>query len=91
FSNIPVEEMLSKAYARRRAELIDPQRAAESVDAGQLPTHGGDTTYLCAVDAAGNVVSLIQSNFANFGAAGSSRSIGHTQTPSSRTSGRCRP
>src|SRR4029077_7903998 len=31
------------------------------------PTHGGDTTYLCAADAAGNVVSLIQSNFANFG------------------------
>jgi len=67
FSNIPVEEMLSKAYARRRAELIDPQRAAESVDAGPLPAHGGDTTYLGAVDAAGNIVSLIQSNFANFG------------------------
>jgi gamma-glutamyltranspeptidase/glutathione hydrolase len=66
-SNVPVEAMLSKAYARRRAGLIDPGRAAESADAGQLPTHGGDTTYLCAVDAAGNIVSLIQSNFANFG------------------------
>jgi len=67
FSNVPVATMLSKAYARRRAELIDPRRAAESVDAGQLPTHGGDTTYLCVADAAGNIVSLIQSNFANFG------------------------
>jgi len=67
FSNVPVEAMLSKAYARQRAGLINPRRAAESVDAGQLPTHGGDTTYLCAVDAAGNIVSLIQSNFANFG------------------------
>jgi gamma-glutamyltranspeptidase/glutathione hydrolase len=67
FSKVPVETMLSKAYARRRAALIDPERAAESVDAGELPTHGGDTTYLCAVDAAGNIVSLIQSNFANFG------------------------
>ncbi len=67
FSNVPVEAMLSKAYARQRAGLINSRRAAESVDAGQLPAHGGDTTYLCAVDAAGNIVSLIQSNFANFG------------------------
>jgi len=67
FSKIPVEAMLSKAYARERARLIDPRRAKESVDAGALPVHGGDTTYLCAVDAAGNIASLIQSNFANFG------------------------
>ena len=69
FSKVPVEAMLSKAYARERARLIDPRRAKESVDAGALPTHGGDTTYLCAVDAAGNVASLIQSNFATFGSA----------------------
>ena len=67
FSKVPVEAMLSKAYARERAALIDARRAATSVDAGALPIHGGDTTYLSAVDAAGNVVSLIQSNFANFG------------------------
>ncbi|HKC57429.1 MAG TPA: gamma-glutamyltransferase family protein, partial [Vicinamibacterales bacterium] len=67
FSRVPVEAMLSKAYARERARLIDPGRAQASVDAGALPTHGGDTTYLCAVDAAGNIASLIQSNFANFG------------------------
>jgi gamma-glutamyltranspeptidase/glutathione hydrolase len=67
FSKVPVEAMLSKAYARERAGLIDPRRAATDVSAGSLPMHGGDTTYLCAVDAAGNVVSLIQSNFANFG------------------------
>ena len=67
FSRVPVEAMLSKTYARARATLIDPRRAAHDVAAGSLPMHGGDTTYLCAVDAAGNVVSLIQSNFANFG------------------------
>ena len=67
FSRVPVEAMLSKAYARQRAALIDPRLASESVDAGALPMHGGDTTYLCAVDADGNVASLIQSNFANFG------------------------
>ena len=69
FSKMPVEAMLSKAYARQRAALIDPRHAKASVDAGQLPTHGGDTTYLCAVDASGNICSLIQSNFANFGSA----------------------
>jgi gamma-glutamyltranspeptidase/glutathione hydrolase len=69
FCSVPVDELLSKAYARHRASLIDPQRAHRSVDAGALATHGGDTTYLCAVDAAGNIASLIQSNFANFGSA----------------------
>jgi gamma-glutamyltranspeptidase/glutathione hydrolase len=69
FSRVPVEAMLSKGYARRRAALIDARRARQSVDAGELPTAGGDTTYLCAVDAAGNICSLIQSNFANFGSA----------------------
>ena len=34
---------------------------------GTLPTQGGDTTYLSVVDRDGNMVSLIQSNFANFG------------------------
>ena len=67
FSKVPVEALLSKAYARVRADLIDPRRASTDVAAGTLPIHGGDTTYLCAVDAAGNVASLIQSNFANFG------------------------
>ncbi len=67
FSKVPAEAMLSKAYARQRAALIDPRRAAASVDAGHLPAHGGDTTYLCVVDILGNMVSLIQSNFANFG------------------------
>jgi gamma-glutamyltranspeptidase/glutathione hydrolase len=67
FTKVPVDAMLSKAYARTRAALIDPRRAASSVDAGELPIRGGDTTYLCAVDAAGNIASVIQSNFANFG------------------------
>src|SRR5262249_29249683 len=34
FSKVPVEAMLSKAYARQRAALIDPRRAHSSVDAG---------------------------------------------------------
>jgi gamma-glutamyltranspeptidase/glutathione hydrolase len=69
FSSIPVEQLLSKAYARERAGLIDARRANGSVDAGQLPAHASDTTYLCAVDREGNIASLIQSNFATFGSA----------------------
>jgi gamma-glutamyltranspeptidase / glutathione hydrolase len=69
FSKIPVEALLSKAYARERARLIDPHHANVSVDAGQLPAHASDTTYLCAVDSEGNIASLIQSNFATFGSA----------------------
>jgi len=69
FSRIPVEELLSKPYARARAALVDLRRAQVSVDAGQLPAHASDTTYLCAVDREGNIASLIQSNFATFGSA----------------------
>jgi gamma-glutamyltranspeptidase/glutathione hydrolase len=67
FSKIPVDAMLSKAYAAQRARQIDPAHANPEVAPGNLPTHGGDTTYLSVVDRAGNMVSLIQSNFANFG------------------------
>jgi gamma-glutamyltranspeptidase/glutathione hydrolase len=67
FHDVPVEAMLSKTYAGERARQIDPARANPEVAPGALPTHGGDTTYLSVVDRAGNMVSLIQSNFASFG------------------------
>src|SRR5262249_33292835 len=67
FSKWAIEPLLSKAYADDRARLLDPHRAARETPVVALPAHGGDTTYLCAVDAAGNIASLIQSNFANFG------------------------
>ena len=72
FSAVPVAAMLSKEYARERAALID-RRAQGRVGPGSprlatsLATEGGDTTYLSVVDRAGNMVSLIQSNFASFG------------------------
>ena len=67
FSNVPISAMLNKEYARERAATIDPERARSHVEAGSLPVHAGDTTYLSVVDRAGNMVSLIQSNFASFG------------------------
>src|SRR5260370_26938137 len=59
--------MLSKSYAGDRARLINQERASDAVEPGRLPVHAGDTIYLSVVDRDGNMVSLIQSNFANFG------------------------
>jgi len=64
---VPVEAMLSKNYAARRATEIRPDFANPEPLAGDLSPWGGDTTYLSVVDRDGNIVSLIQSNFANFG------------------------
>ena len=65
FAKIPVKGMLSKEYARQRAQLIDPGKANCSVATGTPPT--SDTTYLSVVDREGNIVSLIQSNYEAFG------------------------
>lgn len=63
---LPVKELLSKERAAERAKLIDPDGANCDVAAGALPG-GGDTTYLTTVDSEGNMVSLIQSNYSEFG------------------------
>jgi gamma-glutamyltranspeptidase / glutathione hydrolase len=67
FGAVPIAAMLNKDYAAERAMLVDPSKARASVEAGILPVHAGDTTYLSVVDRDGNMVSLIQSNFASFG------------------------
>ena len=63
---LPVKALLSKERAVERAKLIDPDHANCEVESGTLPG-GGDTTYLSVVDREGNMVSIIQSNFAEFG------------------------
>jgi gamma-glutamyltranspeptidase / glutathione hydrolase len=63
---LPVATLLSKDWAAQRAKLIDPDHANCQATAGELPP-GGDTTYLSVVDRDGNMVSLIQSNYAGFG------------------------
>lgn len=67
YTDVPIERLNSKAYARSRAALIDPGKAAPSVAHGEAAIEHGDTTYLCAADRDGNMVSLIQSNFYGFG------------------------
>jgi gamma-glutamyltranspeptidase/glutathione hydrolase len=65
FSKIPVEQLLSKDYAAKRAALIDPTKAKCTVAPGALGT--SDTTYFTVVDREGNILSVIQSNYNNFG------------------------
>jgi gamma-glutamyltranspeptidase/glutathione hydrolase len=67
FAEVPIEGLLSRAYAREQAARIDPGRAARRLEAGQPRLHQGDTTYLSVGDAQGNMVSLIQSNYTGFG------------------------
>jgi gamma-glutamyltranspeptidase/glutathione hydrolase len=63
FSEIPTAELLSKDYAARLRGSIS--RDAAAVDSASDP--GGDTTYLCAVDAEGNGCSFINSLYRGFG------------------------
>lgn len=65
FSDVPVNQIISKDYARKRAALIDPTKANCAVEPGQ-PLFG-DTTYLTVVDRDGNIASWIQSISALFG------------------------
>ena len=68
FAKVPVEQLLSKDYARRRAAAIDMKKAALIDVPGDLAAiRSGGTTYLCTADQNGMMVSLIQSNYTGFG------------------------
>jgi gamma-glutamyltranspeptidase/glutathione hydrolase len=64
-ADVPVDRLLDKGHASDLAGLIDPERASIPKPATNPP--GGGTAYLAAVDADGNAVSLIQSNYLGFG------------------------
>ncbi len=67
FADVPVERLISKAYADERRALIDPKRAAKAYPAGDSALESGDTIYLTVADADGNMISLIQSNYRGMG------------------------
>lgn len=71
FTPVPVNEMLSKDLAKKRAGLIQMDKALCQVVPSEieqmLGTHGNSTIYLSTIDKEGNIVSLIQSNFAGYG------------------------
>jgi gamma-glutamyltranspeptidase/glutathione hydrolase len=71
FGPIPVKEMLSKELGAERAKLIQMNHAAcqvvPSEITAQLNAHGNSTIFLSTIDKDGNIVSLIQSNYAGYG------------------------
>jgi gamma-glutamyltranspeptidase/glutathione hydrolase len=72
-----IARMLSKEYAAERRREINPDNVSDykplaldgrsTPQAGDEPIGRGDTVYLTAADAEGNVVSLIQSLYETFG------------------------
>src|SRR5262249_10275687 len=67
FARVPTAELISKSYASHRRQLIDLRKALTLVEAGDPRVGHSDTVYLCVADQQGNCVSLIQSNWHNFG------------------------
>ena len=65
FSEIPVQKLISKDYAKERSKLLNLKKSSNSYDAGNL--ENGDTIYLTVADKYGNMVSLIQSNYRGMG------------------------
>ena len=68
FAKLPVEQLLSKDYAKQRAALIDLKHASLADAPGEVAAlNRKETTYLCTADGSGMMVSLIQSNYTGFG------------------------
>ena len=66
FGDVPLDRLLSDAYADECAMAIDMRRAADIVLA-EPEQASGNTTYFAVVDAEGNAVSGIQSINSGFG------------------------
>lgn len=64
FLNIPVNQLLSRAYTQQMAKGIAPDLANSALVS---EPGGGDTVWFGVVDSEGNAVSLIQSTFFDFG------------------------
>jgi len=67
FAKVPVKALISKDYAAKRRALIKPDRAALEYPVDDKALEQGDTIYMSVADEAGNMVSLIQSNYRGMG------------------------
>ncbi len=65
FAKVPVKELISKEYAKKRADSLSMNRAARIVMPGKI--EAGNTIYLTTADGEGNMVSFIQSNYRGMG------------------------
>lgn len=74
FSELPVQQMISKSYAAERRKLINRERASLRFDAGKFDSD--NTIYLTVADRFGNMVSLIQSNYRGMGSGMSPTGLG---------------
>jgi gamma-glutamyltranspeptidase / glutathione hydrolase len=66
FAKVPVDDLTSKAYAAKRARLINLRQAAQTVEPGRIK-NSSNTIYLTVADKEGNMVSLIQSLYSPWG------------------------
>jgi gamma-glutamyltranspeptidase/glutathione hydrolase len=66
FITVPVDRLLSPAYAASLCGRVDPQRAAATAPGG-LRGGRGDTIVIAAADRDGNMISWVSSNYEHFG------------------------
>ena len=67
FAEVPVARLLSDEYAAQQRARIDLGKALTSAELVNPALEQGDTVYLTVADSAGNLVSLIQSNYRGMG------------------------
>ncbi|MFW9786476.1 MAG: gamma-glutamyltransferase [Candidatus Thorarchaeota archaeon] len=65
FYDVPIDELLSKSYAKKRSKEINPQQAMKVYAPGLELGH--DTIYLATADGEGNAVSFINSLYMGIG------------------------
>ena len=64
--DIPIQELLSKSYAKKRFNEIKEDSSSSEYKRGNFKQHG-DTVYVSVIDGNGNACSLINSLYQGFG------------------------
>jgi len=73
FAQVPVQELISKTYAKERGKLLNEEKAG-TYEAGEISA--GETIYMTVADKEGNMISLIQSNYRGMGSGMSPDGLG---------------